>query len=367
MCLACIIPPASALAQNTQTPFFDDFNGTQLDLSHWKMMKSQWGKDNGGVVPDNVVVSNGMLHLFAHGDLYTGPVHGVGKKGQRVARVTRVGAAIVTTNYFDSGRFEARIKLPPHLGSCSAIWTYHYEETYPGAPLYAQLQKIGGLTANDFQNVGLTADQANSLIADLTSTNTDRPPYLTPATNGIYHTTETFRNVASADQMVLANDFNLKTPIYNTLANAASLDLTDGALIRNEEIDIEIPTALKTPSEISYQHARFNNWVGANTGEYTDRFDVLDHAMNDGQFHTFRFDWHTGDSSQPQRVEYYIDNVCYQTNYTHVPTIGGQFTLGVWFPTWTGKRDFDTQELDVDWVRITPFNEKGDEWAPETF
>lgn len=367
MCLAGIILPGSALAQNTQTPFFDDFNGTQLDLSHWKIMKSAWGKSNGGVVPDDVVVSNGFLHLIAHGDDYTGPVHGVDKKGRRIARITRVGAAIVTTNYYDSGRFEARIKLPTLPGPCSAIWTYHYEETYSGDPLFAQLQKIGGLTTNDLQKVGLTIDEANSLIADLTSTNAGRPPYLSPATNGNYHTTETFRNLTGPEQMILSNDFNLKSPIFTTLANAASLDPVEGGLIRNEEIDIETPTALKMQSEISYRHARFNNWVGINSGEYTDKFDDLGKAMNDGQFHTFRFDWHTGNSSfGSQRVEYYIDDFCYQTNYTHVPTIGGQLTLGIWFPTWTGKPDFDTQELEVDWVRITPFNEKGDQWSPET-
>ncbi|MGA2247950.1 MAG: hypothetical protein ABSH48_23435 [Verrucomicrobiota bacterium] len=57
---------------------------------------------------------------------------------------------------------------------------------------------------------------------------------------------------------------------------------------------------------------------------------------------------------------------CYQTNYTHIPTIGGRFTLGLWFPTWTGAPNFDVQSLEVDWVRITPFNEDGDRWTPET-
>jgi beta-glucanase (GH16 family) len=367
MCLGWSILPGLAVAQNSQSPFFDDFNGAQLDLSHWAIMNKAWGRDNGGVVPDNVVVSNGLLHLMAHGDEYTGPVHGVDKKGRRISRVTRVGAAIVTRNYYDSGRFEARIKLPPHLGSCSAIWTYHYEEAYPGDAVYADLSKVGGVRINDFQKIRLTADQADDLIADLAGTNAGRQAYLAPASNGIYHTTEAFRSLTGPEQMVLSNDFNLRLPIFTTLANAASLDPVEGGFIRNEEIDIETPTALKTPSEISYRHARFNNWVGANAGEYTDKFDDLGKAFNDGQFHTFRFDWHTGNSNLgSQRVEYYIDGVCYQTNYTHVPTIGGQFTLGVWFPVWTGKPDFDTQEMDVDWVRITPFNENGDQWSPET-
>jgi len=57
---------------------------------------------------------------------------------------------------------------------------------------------------------------------------------------------------------------------------------------------------------------------------------------------------------------------CYQTNYTQIPTIGRRFTLGLWFPTWTGEPDFDTEMLEVSWVKITPFNESADVWVKET-
>ena len=110
-------------------------------------------------------------------------------------------------------------------------------------------------------------------------------------------------------------------------------------IVRNQEIDIETPTGLKSaPNDISFAHARFNTWVGENPGEHTDNFDALNHPMNDGRFHVYRFDWHTTASPGARpRVEFYIDELCYQTNYTHIPTIGGRFTLGLWFPTWAGE------------------------------
>jgi beta-glucanase (GH16 family) len=368
------IEPGLAQTGLATTPFCDDFNGTRLDTNQWVVMEKAWGVDNGGVVSDNVSISNGILHLTGHGDLYTGTVHGVNKKGLRVDRVTRVGAAIYTKNYFASGKYEVRMKLPQHFGACSTMWTFHYEEAYPSDQLYTELAQVGGLTASNLTWFGLTTAQGEILLKDLITKKGVRPPYLESPTNGIYHTTEYFRNtVTDISKLDLMQDFGKKIEIYTALKNSASLEplgsLEEGRyIVRNQEIDIETPTGLKTNlSDISYGHARFNTWVGQSTGEFTDNFDDLGRAMNDGQFHVFRFDWHTANpTALSQRVEFYIDDKCYQTNYTHIPTIGGRFTLGIWFPTWTGTASFDSQSLDVDWVRITPFNENGDLWMKET-
>jgi len=357
---------------STPAQFFDDFDGTKLDYSRWYIAEKQWGgANNNGVVHDNIVVSNGVLHLFGHGDNYTGTVQGVNSKGKRVAQVTEVGAAIATTNYYASGSYEVRMKLPPATGGTSAIWPFHYEEAYVGDPDYTVLAQVGGMTVSNLTWIGLTTDQASSLLADLVSTNTShgkRLPYLTSPTNGVYRTTATFRGLTDPSQMVLSNDFNLRLQIFVVLANAASLNQSGGGYIRNEEIDIETPTALNGSSSITYANDRFNTWVGQNKGEYTPNYDSVGYAFNDGQFHTYRFDWHTASPTVlNQRVEFYIDGVCYQINYTHIPTIGGRFWIGYWFSSWSGTPSFDTQELDVDWVRITPFSESGDQSVPETY
>ncbi|HVU28266.1 MAG TPA: IPT/TIG domain-containing protein [Verrucomicrobiae bacterium] len=349
-------------AISTSAQFFDDFNGTQLDYSRWFIAEKQWGSSNNGVVHNNVVVSNGILHLFGNGNLYTGPIAGyAGSPGQRV------GAAIATTNYYASGSYEVRLKLPAQTGGTSAIWPFHYEEVYSGT-LYTTLANLGGLTITNLTWIGLTTNQANSLLTDLTSTNGSRQPYLNPPTNGLYRTTSLFRGLTQPSQMVLSNDFGLSLQIFVVLANAASLNQTDGGYIRNEEIDIETPTARNGSTDITYANARFNTWVGQNNGEYTANYDSVGYVFNDGQFHTYRFDWHTASPTVlSQRVEFYIDGVCYQTNYTHIPTIGGRFWIGYWFSGWSGTPNFVTQEMDVDWVRITPFNENGDQFVPETY
>jgi beta-glucanase (GH16 family) len=361
-------------ADYASAQFFDDFDGSQLDTNRWVVMQKAWGIKNGGVVRENVSVSDGVLHLTGHGDLYTGLVQGVDRKGHQIDRVTRVGAALYTSNYYASGKYEVRLKLPSHLGACSAIWTFHYEEAYPSDPLYPVLARVGGLSGADLSAIGLSPLEIAKLLQDITSAKEGRPPYLSPPTNGIYRTTQYFRRkVTDIGRLELAEDFGKNQAIFTVLKNAASLQpqgtLSDGQyLVRNQEIDIETPTGLKSDlADISYAHDRFNTWIGEDTGEYTDNFDNLGQAMNDGQFHVFRIDWHTGSSNGPdRRVEFYIDDKCYQTNYTHIPTIGGRFTLGLWFPTWAGKADFATESLDVDWVRISPFHESGDQWVKET-
>jgi hypothetical protein len=52
-----------------------------------------------------------------------------------------------------------------------------------------------------------------------------------------------------------------------------------------------------------------------------------------------------------------------------------RFWLGIWFPAsgykdlvgWAGNPDFDKTTLELDWVRITPFNEANDRYEAETW
>src|SRR5687767_3192370 len=94
--------------------FFDDFNGAQLDTSKWKTPNMVWGNvpgkiTNGGVIPQNVRVSEGNLVIEAHGKNYTGPIKGFEQH-------TRVGGAVHTAKEFASGSFEVRAKVCPQVG-----------------------------------------------------------------------------------------------------------------------------------------------------------------------------------------------------------------------------------------------------------
>lgn len=153
-------------------------------------------------------------------------------------------------------------------------------------------------------------------------------------------------------------------------------------VVRNHEIDVEFPTALKTnanQTDVSFTNARFNTWIGelrnydapnndavisdpmynpvndpAYWSEFTDKFVNHGVSLDDGLFHEIRFDWHLGPNA---RVEFYIDGVLIQTNTTHVPDIPMRLWLGVWFPnSWAGPQaNWNEQTMEVKSISITPF------------
>jgi beta-glucanase (GH16 family) len=251
------------------SPFIDGFD-SGIDPARWRLARTQWENDddNGGVVPENVSVRDGLVLLEGHGDLYTGPVHGIRETHGKLEDLPdghRVGAAIVTTERYASGRYEIRIRIPRRLGACSAIWTYHEEET-----------------ADD-------------------------------------HTVQ-------------------------------------------HEIDVEVPGRPADPHRsMSYEWALLNTWIGEKDNEHTVGYTRLPKAVNDGRFHDWRFDWHTGGNGQPPRVDWYLDGRFVRRNTTHVPSIAGRLWIGIWFPDdWAGQPDFDREVTAVDRVAITPFHEPGD-------
>ena len=275
---------------------FEDFNGP-LDSERWLIVDKAWGGDNGGLVPENVELSDGKLLLHANGDEYTGDVVGHGDS------TARVGAGIATRDYYASGRYEVRARVPQVLGAASAFWTFHYIEYGP----------------ND---------------------------------EGFWE---------------------------------------EPNKIRNSEIDWEFPTALQTGEThdpVSYDYARVNSWGGKLGGEgahHPGRVEII----NDGQYHTYTIDWHSGGDGEQPRVVWLIDG---EEVYRHegnefgqdnIPFRASRFWLGIWFPAagfqeridgetvprvgWAGDPDFDQATLEIDWVRITPFNEANDRYEPETW
>lgn len=155
-------------------------------------------------------------------------------------------------------------------------------------------------------------------------------------------------------------------------------------LVRNHEIDIEYPTALKDATDmedVSASNARLNTWIGElrtwdkNEGdagyysEYTDFFkNWVTDALSDGQWHEIRFDWHTADPNPPagkaaKRVDFYVDGALKWSNETHVPDIPGRLWLALWYPRAPGNRwaggyaDYIYDSIDIDYFHFIPFNE----------
>lgn len=143
----------------------------------------------------------------------------------------------------------------------------------------------------------------------------------------------------------------------------------DTGEITNHEIDIEMPgRPASEKKNQSFQYALCNTWTGENEGEYKTGYTDIGVNQADGEFHKYRFDWHTGDKNEEARVEFYFDDVLTYTSKEYVPTNEGRLWLGLWFPNaWAGTPDFDTSAFEIDYVRITPFHESGDTKQNETY
>ena len=138
----------------------------------------------------------------------------------------------------------------------------------------------------------------------------------------------------------------------------------DQLSIVNHEIDIEFPGRDEN-DDFSLSHVLCTTWV-TEEDYVTKSVDCGPQA--DGEFHTYRFDWHTGSDSEVPRVEYYFDGRLTYTSYDYIPTNESRFWLGLWFPkNWAGSPDFDQTDLEVDYVRITPFHESGDTPQHESY
>ena len=159
--------------------------------------------------------------------------------------------------------------------------------------------------------------------------------------------------------------------LYKGDEGAPSYLKDDEYFVINHEIDIEMPgRPLPEHKNISYEYALCNTWIGENEGEYTASHMKLPAPQDDGEFHTYRFDWHTGDKAGTNipRVEFYFDGVPVVTNYTHVPSKAGRLWVGAWFPNgWAGDPEFETDVFQVDYVKIIPFHEENDQPQNETY
>jgi hypothetical protein len=243
------------LAQDT---IFDNFNDSTLSSSIWEFADRTWSAgspDNpthGGVIPELINISNGVLALRGHGNLYTGNIMGIGRK-------TKVGSCVISKTKHASGRYEVRAKIMPQAGVLSAFWTF------------------------DFQAYS-SVDSGNI----------------------------------------------------------------------NHEIDIEVKK-----NGTDFNQALCNTWTYEKVT--TQRINNTFYNQDDGNYHIYRFDWHTGGNGIQPKVEFYYDDVLKETITTNIPSRLSQFWIGNWFPLWAGTPDFDVDTMFVDWVKIIPFHEPNDE------
>ncbi len=105
--------------------FFDDFSqGIRTDV--WRALNERWkSQKNNGYSQDNCMFSTNPKHVSQLGA--TGGVVIIKSNGDFSpnADTKRQGGGIVTKQLFGAGKYEARLKVVPRVGQCSAIWTYY--------------------------------------------------------------------------------------------------------------------------------------------------------------------------------------------------------------------------------------------------
>lgn len=147
----------------------------------------------------------------------------------------------------------------------------------------------------------------------------------------------------------------MKIPSVNGVCTSMWLYETNDEALYNNEIDIEIyGTVAADHSDYgvgSYAKALFSSYQTLTAAEH--EYKVVPTALNDGKFHKYRFDWHTGSDA---RVEFYVDDVLVTVLRDYVPTGEMYLNIGCWLPNgWCGEPDFETDNLVLRSFKYTAF------------
>jgi hypothetical protein len=323
----------------------EDWSANKIDPKRWYSPRRKWGNGNHGVTPDNLRLApdttpadtvNGkpqtVLVCEARGDRYDGPVLGQG------GNKDRVGAMIVSRDFFASGRFEIVLKIgstTPHpggpadprrpIGTIPAVWTYadrfvrapraaNADDFAPESPLYNPLMKRNNRGGGnqywselDFPEFG----KAGNFDAGLYNTfcqNRHEPKTfdVSPAIDGQYHTLTTVWRTKLA-------------PLEN-VTDAQTIESAGFFWIRDKSID-------------------FDRYLG----------NPLKRLGKD------RYAVYAGD-----RVDHWLDGKKVAQNTRYVPAMAAQLTLGIWLPDWAGPAPWQTATVSFASVKVWQYDDEGD-------
>ncbi|MDE7082695.1 MAG: glycoside hydrolase family 16 protein [Clostridia bacterium] len=151
----------------------------------------------------------------------------------------------------------------------------------------------------------------------------------------------------------------MKIPSFNGICTSIWLFNyieRDGQEASNYEIDIEVHgTAVDSNGNPintnNLSSVLCTSWLTETN--FISETKGVGYALNDGDFHSYRIDWHTGENP---RVEYYIDGILVCTQTTHVPDNEMYLNIGCWFPKdWCGDPAFETDYMTLKSFSYTPF------------
>ncbi len=306
----------SFMPEGAQLVLEEDWSTGKIDPKKWYVLRKRWGRDNHGVVPENVFIAKdkvggktqNVLTCRGHGDLYQGPIKGW--KGN----TTRVGGVIVSKEFFASGRFEVVMKIgspevPRPIGMVPAIWTYasRWIKADQKTPLSNPKIKNGYLSEIDFPEFGKGQDLESGLYNTFMNNEHDSQTLSTKAAiDGQYHTF---------------------TTIWRTHLVPMD-DIADTQVAEAENFfwiqDAKVPFA-------SYR------------GNPLKRLGKDKYARYAGK-----------------EVSHFIDGKLIGTFKTFIPAMASQLNMGVWFPGWGGAAPWTTSSVSIASVRVWQFKDSGD-------
>jgi hypothetical protein len=141
-----------------------------------------------------------------------------------------------------------------------------------------------------------------------------------------------------------------------TYWNGGGSTLADNAY---SEIDIEMP--MKADYR-QWSATVYKKYISAGMMEQgTATIKTEDgNGLNDGEWHTFAFEWRTDSENGDNAVQYYVDGVPSVRIEGYTPEYTATFWMGAWFPdnpTWIGSPEFENAFMYIDYVKITPYDD----------
>ena len=161
---------AFAAPAGWQLVWHDEFEGKQLDRSKWTPEQNCWGGGNDEQQcytdrPENIMVKDGLLHLIARAENFSGPdivedAASFDPKRQRTLPYTSGRIRSKGQGDWRYGRIDVSAKLPGGQGSWPAIWMLPTDNVYGAWPLSGEIDIMEAV------NLGTQSDEENAAMGE---------------------------------------------------------------------------------------------------------------------------------------------------------------------------------------------------------
>ena len=161
--------PAPAPTNGWKLVWSDEFKGTVLNREKWKPEVSCWGGGNQERQcytdrPENIRVADGVLHLMARKETFTGPDRppeiADSPNPQKTQEYTSGKIRTLGISSWRYGKIEFRAKPPKGQGTWPAVWMMPAKSVYGGWPRSGEIDILEGV------NLGATCETCKGDVGE---------------------------------------------------------------------------------------------------------------------------------------------------------------------------------------------------------